>query len=67
MNQSLQKRKQRYSVRPFSPGQDGIWDKRAQDFVKNPDSGRKKLFYYRASAQKLCDKLNQEQEVDTCS
>lgn len=59
----MSEQKARYSVAGFSPGLDGIWDEQAGDFVKNPDSGRRRLFHRKDNAQKLCDKLNKEHEA----
>ena len=57
--------KRRYKVSGFSPGLVGVWDKRAEDFVKNPGSGRRKLFRHRENAEKLADKLNKEEDKRT--
>lgn len=51
----------RYTVRDFSPSMVGVWDEQARDMVKNPRSGRRKLFYRRANAQKLAKQLNDEE------
>lgn len=57
--------KLRYSVQPFSSGMVGVWDNQAQDFVKNPKSGRRKLFHRQTNAEKLAVKLNSACKPDT--
>ena len=53
---------QRYSVKSFSFGLVGVWDRETGDMVKNPTSGRRKLFRRPDHAQKLCDALNKAEQ-----
>jgi hypothetical protein len=54
--------KKRYRIQPFSPDIMGIWDEQIKNFVNNPESGRRKLFYKSENAQKLADKLNADED-----